>query len=46
MNGRKQISLRIKPELYEEIKKESERTGINVHTLIVLTLRQKFVDKV
>lgn len=42
MNGRKQISLRIKPELYEEIKKESEYKGYSIHELIVMVLNEKF----
>jgi len=36
------LMLRINEDLYQEIKKESERLGISVHETIIICLLEKF----
>lgn len=36
------LMLRINKDLYQEIKKESERLGLSIHSLVVTALREKY----
>lgn len=42
MNDKHNLILRLKKDLYEKIKKESEYKGISIHELIVMCLDDKY----